>query len=510
MLLFIKLKSNYGHNLKALVDSGCQQTIICNELCDNEKSRPKGPPQVVTMLNGQRMQCCGDAVVELWVDDRRLINRCLVAPLLVCSADVILGMDEIKRMGGVSIGKGSSVIWGITVVQLELSVLKMMRIEDSDFCAVFDGEKCTIEWKWVDGEPKLKNRCPEYAIPDRHREEFDSEVQQWVNDGWLEPYNVQIHGKADGIIPLMAAEQPNKPKKVRPVMGYRELNEHVKSNPGRDTAVCQEMLREWRMREKFASMLDLKRAYLQVHVANDLRQFQMVKYKGTLYVMTQMGFGLNVAPKSMSKIILAVLALDEEVLKATDHYIDDIWVDRSLVKVAKVRKHLQKYGLMTKDPVPLTDTRVLGLRVAEDESGQLVWRRDGGIPALAQTVTKRELFSFCGKLIGHYPVAGWLRTACSYVKQQANVVSWDEEIPDNVRTLAEDMLQRVAENDPVKGRWRVPRQGCGTVWCDASSLAIGCSLEIDNYMVEDNAWLRKEDDGVHINVATFHCWSTDR
>jgi len=40
---------------------------------------------------------------------------------------------------------------------------KRMRIEDSDFSAVFDGEKWKIEWKWVDGEPKLKKRCPEYA-----------------------------------------------------------------------------------------------------------------------------------------------------------------------------------------------------------------------------------------------------------------------------------------------------------------------------------------------------------
>jgi len=209
-----------------------------------------------------------------------------------------------------------------------------------------------------------------------------------VNDGWLEPYNVQIHGKADCTIPLMAAKQTNKPKKVRPVMDYCELNEHVKSDPGQDTAVCQEKPRERRMRDKFASLLNLKKAYLQINVANDLRRFQRVKYKGTLYVMTQMGFGLNVAPKIMSKIILAALALDKEELKATDHYIDDIWVDGSFVKVAKVREHFQKYGLMSTDPVPLTDACVLGLRVAEGESGQLVWRRDGGLPALAQTATK--------------------------------------------------------------------------------------------------------------------------
>ena len=54
------------------------------------------------------------------------------------------------------------------------------------------------------------------------------------------------------------------------------------------------------------------------------------------------------------------------------------------------------------------------------------------------------------------------------------------------------MLQRVAENDPVRGRWTVPRQGYGTVWCDASSLAIGCSLEIDNRTVEEMHGLGKK------------------
>ena len=47
----------------------------------------------------------------------------------------------------------------------------------------------------------------------------------------------------------------------------------------------------------------------------------------------------------------------------------------------------------------------------------------------------------------------------------------------------------------------MPRQGCCTVWWDVSSLAIGYSFEIDNHTVEDNPWLRKEDDGIHINGA---------
>ena len=41
----------------------------------------------------------------------------------------------------------------------------------------------------------------------------------------------------------------------------------------------------------------------------------------------------------------------------------------------------------------------------------------------------------------------------------------------------------------------------GTVWCDASSLAVSVVLEIGGIIVEDAAWLRKPLDVGHINVA---------
>ena len=81
-------------------------------------------------------------------------------------------MDVVKCMGGVFIGKDSSVIWGnncCAAGAVSVSDDKRMRIADSHSSAVFDGEKWIIEWKWVDGEPILKNRYPEYAIPDRQR-----------------------------------------------------------------------------------------------------------------------------------------------------------------------------------------------------------------------------------------------------------------------------------------------------------------------------------------------------
>ena len=52
----------------------------------------------------------------------------------------------------------------------------------------------------------------------------------------------------------------------------------------------------------------------------------------------------------------------------------------------------------------------------------------------------------------------------------------------------------------MKGTWWVSNSRRGTVWCDASSIALGVVLEIDGNLVEDAAWLRKKDDLAHIKV----------
>ena len=40
-----------------------------------------------------------------------------------------------------------------------------------------------------------------------------------------------------------------------------------------------------------------------------------------------------------------------------------------------------------------------------------------------------------------------------------------------------------------------------TVWTDASSLAMGVVIQVNNDVVEDASWLRKKSDSLHINVA---------
>ncbi|XP_067937046.1 uncharacterized protein [Watersipora subatra] len=300
----------------------------------------------------------------------------------------------------------------------------------------------------------------------------------------------------------MAVFQPNKGRKIRPVIDYsKELNKHVHSNPGNEVAVCQDKLREWRKLGKNACMLDLQKAYLQLHMDLSLQRFQAVRFKGKLYVMTRMGFGLNVAPKIMSRILAKVLALDKNVSRDTDHYIDDIIVNEDIVSVSAVKQHLSKYGLTSKEPESLACIRALGLKVKANTSNKLQWGRDYELPTVPDKLTKRKLYSICGKYVGHYPVARWLRVACSYIKREAQSSQWDHEVTSDVRKMLDEVSDKLKKHDPVFGQWNVNDLTRDKIWCDASSLAIGVCLEMDNQIVEDASWLRGNNDSAHINLA---------
>jgi ribonuclease HI len=116
-------------------------------------------------------------------------------------------------------------------------------------------------------------------------------------------------------------------------------------------------------------------------------------------------------------------------------------------------------------------------------------------------MTKREVFSLCGRLVGHYPVVASLRPACSFIKRSTGDQKWDEAAPDRSIAMLAEVMQTVANHDPVRGNWSVAKVSKGRIWCDASSLAIGVCVEIDGHIVEDASWLRKPQESVHINLA---------
>ena len=156
----------------------------------------------------------------------------------------------------------------------------------------------------------------------------------------------------------MALLQQHK-SKVHPVMDFQQLNYHV------DVFTANAAkLHEWWQKGSNVSLLDLKRAYLQVCVQKTLRPFQTVKIGKQRYCLSRLGFGLNVAPLIMKAIVSTVLSQEEAVGNLVSAYINDIYVNEDVMPMTHVREHLARFGHECKDPERLEDgTRVLGLVV---------------------------------------------------------------------------------------------------------------------------------------------------
>ena len=522
-----------GGLYSCIVDTGCERTIVSPRVVAGKDLRPG--TGVVT-ADGVLVRTRGKRRMMVGMHGHCFRTTVLVVPgISKLGVDCLLGGDIIRHMGGVAVipkgDQGWGVAWGKprpsgcckipkqakstpaatvnrpypTPVRSHTSKVAPaaanVHIEDKDFVADFRNGKWTVSWRWVAGPPSsMQTRMTEYRCTKAQhiRDKYCSEIDSWISKGWLRPWD----GPVTGVIPLLAVVQPTKDK-VRPVLDYRELNDYVECHTGDNVAVCNEKLRTWRQLKGELKLVDLRSAYLQIHVAPDLWKYQVVQYKGKYYSLTRLGFGLSCAPRVMTMILSKVLSMNERIRRGTDHYIDDIIVQEKVVSASEVRKHLATYGLETKDPESLNGGKVLGVSLTAGEGEQLKMSRGSPIDELevGDKLTKRQLFSLCGRLIGHYPVAGWLRPYCSYLKRLGSDGSWDTLVNDTTRKLAVELIEQVKKEDPVTGQWHVDTTQKTTVWTDASSIALGVVLEVGGNIVEDATWLRKEADVLHINVA---------
>lgn len=461
-------------------------------------------------VDGGSSRVVGVGDLEVAIGERRARIECLILEKMIRGYPLLLGVDAIREFGGVRIGLNGDVRFGpmsslnestsFVAAMEEDGMAPDMVVEDTDFRAVFLNGAWSVRWKWS-RNPELGRRATAcYEIPAEIRDKFDSEVERWIQNGVLEPVPEAERPTDCPVIPLLAVYQKTK-KKTRPVLDFRELNKYVSSHTG-DSVACDETLRKWRQKGERLVVVDLKDAYLQLKVDRDLWKYQIVKYAGQYYFLTRLGFGLNCAPRIMSKVIDKVLSLDERIDAATDHYVDDIILDESVVSTEEVVAHLTKHGLCVKEPEVLASARVLGLQMVE-EDGRLRWRRGNSLedPDWSLRMTRRQLFSLAGQLVGHYPKAGWLRIACSFVKRHSRGQGWEDDIGDDSLAMIREVVERVKCEDPVGGEWRVDAASGVRIWCDASSIALGCAVEVGDDVVEDAAWLRSKDDGTHINVA---------
>ena len=315
--------------------------------------------------------------------------------------DLLLGMDVIKKLGSVHIDEGGKAHFAEAAHTLGATI----ALEQHDFRAEFDQrtKSWTVSWKWSGDQPpeKLYNRVPEYTIPARACAEYDKELQNWIDNGWLVPYSEDKLGPPKGLIPLVAVIQQNK-QKIRPVLDYRELNDHMDPFTAR-ADICTEKLREWCRAGSNVSVLDLRKSYLQVRVHQSLWSCQTVLFKGRRYCLTRMEFGLNVAPSIMQTTVDAISTKDKCIQRATSAYIDDVYVDESIVPAARVKESLCSFDLLSKEPERLQMVHeCLGYRSGERIT---LCIREEGTKSQTCLVSSRDgtYFHYAANWLGTFP-----------------------------------------------------------------------------------------------------------
>ena len=248
--------------------------------------------------------------------------------------DVVLGVAGISALGGVIVKSPAEVKFCGNEHMCGATTSVPLLVDAPDFSARFDAHRreWTVSWKWTEGRVPdyLSNTVSQYNVSPSMRQEFDDELDSWIKLGWLVPYDQTAHGAPRGLVPLMAVRQ-NNGSKVRPVLGYRELSCHVTAFTA-DSDVCADQLRKWRRHKANISVLDFRKAYLQLCVEQRLWLFQTVMVKGQRYCLTRLGFDLNIAPLVMKAVVKRILEQDPDIKRAALPYVDDLLVDESMLK----------------------------------------------------------------------------------------------------------------------------------------------------------------------------------
>lgn len=194
----------------------------------------------------------------------------------------------------------------------------ILQSQDGEVRKKLEKREWDLSWQWkygVSPSSMLGSGIGAYSrerlTPEQHAL-FCAEVEKWIDNEWLIPHDPMVHGEPAAVLPLLPQVQEHKvTTAVRPVLDYRCLNARLQSDPGDDEPACEESLRKWRKAGCLGDfkLLDIKKAYLQVHVAKEFLKYQTVFWIRKPYVMTRMGFGLSIAPKYMSTIVRYVTRL---------------------------------------------------------------------------------------------------------------------------------------------------------------------------------------------------------
>ncbi|KAF0292273.1 Gag-Pro-Pol polyprotein [Amphibalanus amphitrite] len=92
-----------GHRCRALVDTGCSETVVWKGVVSQWEQSDTS----LVAVNDSPVRCCGQAAVSLGVRGTTVNVRAVVVPARLLGVDVLLGMTGIDALRGVSVSGGS-------------------------------------------------------------------------------------------------------------------------------------------------------------------------------------------------------------------------------------------------------------------------------------------------------------------------------------------------------------------------------------------------------------------
>ena len=263
-----------------LIDTGCSISLI-SAACSRGLCVHKESVKLQT-VNCDFVETTGFVILQnVTIEDGSKVNevrnvKAYVLPSMPLDVDMIVGLDVVMREGlTVKKSQDGSVLlelgcFGKEVDKIEdvpLNDKVAHEINDEDLRIEFVEQKWIVKWKWNNCSPPLNNKRCNYKVPEEQRNAFDGEIQQWIDEGILVPWERNRDGELQNVLPLMSVKQEKgNTTKIRPVLDFRFLNDYIVSKPASATPLCQDRLREWRQSSPNFAIVDLRKAYLQIMI----------------------------------------------------------------------------------------------------------------------------------------------------------------------------------------------------------------------------------------------------
>ena len=139
-----------GHPIEALIDTGCTQTIVSHRLIRD----PLPFAGSIIAVNGDRMEC-KQVGIQISLEGHVVNVNALVLEKLLPQFELILGMDVIRQVNGITfrdgevhigavavqedVNQNSDRVWMKSVSPARFSRKTELELDDVDFHAFFDG-----------------------------------------------------------------------------------------------------------------------------------------------------------------------------------------------------------------------------------------------------------------------------------------------------------------------------------------------------------------------------------